>query len=160
MLFAVAAVLIGGAVLIARPTDPVAQKPENQTAGGVLTAAETSFDFGAISMAKGKVTHAFEIVNSSDASVTITKIYTSCMCTEAILAIDGRRRGPFGMPGHGGFVPGIRETLAPGARALVETTFDPAAHGPAGVGAITRAVTVETGRAAPLQLMFSAVVTP
>src|SRR3989344_7702861 len=66
-----------------------------------ITAAEKFFDFGEISMAAGKVTHSFKIKNTSTQSVEVSKLYTSCMCTTAILDIDGQKFGPYGMPGHG-----------------------------------------------------------
>ncbi|KKT83316.1 MAG: hypothetical protein UW81_C0021G0020, partial [Candidatus Giovannonibacteria bacterium GW2011_GWC2_44_9] len=41
-----------------------------------------------------------------------------------------------------------------------EVVFDPAAHGPAGVGRIERAVYLENSASEALQLKFSATVTP
>ena len=63
------------------------------------------------------------------------------------------------MPGHG---PAARleERLAPGESAQVEVVFDPAAHGPAGIGQTDRVVTIENGAGAVLELRFSALVTP
>jgi len=128
--------------------------------GGSLVAAEDSFDFGTVSMAAGKVSHVFKLKNESGAPVTITKLYTSCMCTIASLNHGGKKLGPFGMPGHGlGAIPVISETINPGEEAEVEAVFDPAAHGPAGVGPIDRVVFVEQGDKS-LQLQFKAVVTP
>lgn len=68
-------------------------------------------------------------------------------------------RGPFGMPGHGA-IPTINEALEPGTEATIEVVFDPAAHGPAGVGKVNRVVTVETASGEALQLSFQATVTP
>ncbi|MDP1719096.1 MAG: DUF1573 domain-containing protein, partial [bacterium] len=126
---------------------------------GALNAEETSFDFGSISMAAGKVTHMFKIKNATAEPVIVGKIYTSCMCTAASLINDGRRLGPFGMPAHGA-IPSIDEQIKPGGEAVVEVVFDPAAHGPAGVGTIQRVVTLENNAGAPLELKFAAVVTP
>ena len=81
------------------------------------------------------------------------------MCTSATVVAADRRIGPFGMAGHGR-MPAIRETIAPGALAQVEVVFDPAAHGPAGVGRTERAITIETDRGAPLQLGLTAMVRP
>ena len=66
---------------------------------GYLTAEETAFDFGSIPMYEGKVKHNFTLKNTSRATVKISKIYTSCMCTEVMLITDKSRKGPFGMPG-------------------------------------------------------------
>ena len=81
------------------------------------------------------------------------------MCTEATLKIGSRAAGPFGMPGHG-FAQRISETIRPNEEAAVEVVFDPAAHGPAGVGRIERAVYLENSASEALQLKFSATVTP
>jgi len=133
---------------------------------GSLAAAEESFDFGSISMAAGKVTHIFAVKNTGAKPVLIKKLYTSCMCTEATLlkkdpqTSSGEKRfGPFGMPGHG-FSPSINETLTSGEEVRVEVLFDPAAHGPAGIGKIERIVYLENDSGRPLELKFSAVVTP
>jgi hypothetical protein len=81
------------------------------------------------------------------------------MCTTALLVKGVKQFGPFGMPGHAP-IPAIDQTLAPGERAYVEVVFDPAAHGPAGVGLIERVVTIENSAQQPVQLAFSARVTP
>ncbi len=123
-----------------------------------LSAAETAYDFGRISMAKGPVTRAFAVRNTSTEPVRVRKLYTSCMCTTASLLNGDKRIGPYGMPGHGA-IPTFSETLAPGQEATVEVTFDPAAHGPAGVGAINRVVTLEHEQGT-VQLRVTAFVTP
>jgi len=110
-------------------------------------------------MATGKVNHAFKIRNAGIEPVVIGKMYTSCMCTTASLTIDGKQFGPYGMPGHG-FVPKIGQTINPNEEATVEVVFDPAAHGPAGVGRIQRAITIEHNAGQPVELLFDAIVTP
>lgn len=126
---------------------------------GTLIAKETQYDFGRISMAAGKVAKEFKIKNTGSGAVTATRLTTSCMCTTAELAYQGRSVGPFGMPGHG-FVPGIKTVIAPGDEAIIKVVFDPAAHGPAGVGAIRREVYLEQEGGSRLTLSFSAFVTP
>jgi hypothetical protein len=82
------------------------------------------------------------------------------MCTTATLTTSsGRLYGPFGMPGHG-FVPPTNAPLSPGQEASVRIVFDPAAHGPAGVGRVERVVTLEAPNARPLELRFVALVKP
>lgn len=124
-----------------------------------FVAEEKEFDFGEISMKKGRVTHNFLIKNSSDKPILISQVYTSCMCTQASIEIDGRKRGPFGMPGHG-MVPKANENIGAGQDAVVGVTFDPAAHGPAGVGPIERVVRVEGEGVAPLEFTIRANVIP
>ena len=124
-----------------------------------MSAAETSYDFGTVPMSKGKVTHIFKVTNSSAGPVIVSKLYTSCMCTEASLITEDKRLGPFGMPGHG-FIPKINESFNPNEEAEVEVVFDPAAHGPAGIGKIERLVTIEVENGSPVEFMFSAFVKP
>lgn len=126
---------------------------------GALEARESSFDFGTISMANGIVSHSFAVKNSGAGPVTIGKVYTSCMCTVATLMRGDRKFGPYGMAGHG-FIPKINETLNMGEEVEIEVVFDPAAHGPAGVGRIQRAVTIENSAGEPLVVGFTAMVTP
>lgn len=132
---------------------------EIANATGTLSAAETFHDFGRISMKDGKVVYRYAVRNESDAPALVSKLYTSCMCTEASLLVDGERFGPFGMQGHG-FIPTINRVIAPGQDAIVEAQFDPNAHGPAGIGRNDRVVAVEMGGQRVLQLQFTAYVTP
>jgi len=110
-------------------------------------------------MAAGNVTHRFSIKNANAAPVVIRKISTSCMCTTAQLVKGGRKLAIYGMPGHG-YVPNLDEPIAPNEQAMVEVVFDPAAHGPAGIGKIERFVSIYTDAAEPLELSFIALVTP
>lgn len=151
--------VLGGLVWVARPTTPENSAPSVKS-NGVLVAMEAgNYDFGSISMAAGNVKHTFKIKNTGNEEVAIDKMYTSCMCTTAVLQISGRQFGPYGMPGHGA-IPKIDQTITPGEEAGVEVIFDPAAHGPAGIGQIQRTVTIENNVGQPVLLQFSANVTP
>ena len=148
-----------GFIWMARPA------PQSGTASpilgknGVLAARENNYDFGSISMAAGKVSKTFAIKNTGTDALAVSQLYTSCMCTVATLKIGGRSVGPFGMPGHG-FAQRINEIIQPNEETAIEVVFDPAAHGPAGVGRIERAVYLENSAGAALELKFSATVTP
>lgn len=111
-----------------------------------LVSTEKSFDLGTVSMAKGKVGHSFNVKNTGSAPVRITKVSTSCMCTEATLVTGVSRKGPFGMPGHGG-QSSIGETVNPGKEITIEVSVDPAAHGPQGTGPAKKVVYIETDSA-------------
>lgn len=151
---------LAGLIWYARPGDsPRADTGIALGAGMALAAEESKFDFGDVSMSDGKVRHRFKIRNGSAASERIEKIYTSCMCTEAELIAGGKTFGPYGMPGHG-FAPRINAELAPGEEAEVEVEFDPAAHGPAGIGRIERIVYLENSAGLAFQLAIAATVTP
>lgn len=152
--------LLGGLIVAAKP-GPVAKTPprvEVQSQSD-LSAQELSFDFGTVSMAAGNVTHRYRIKNANAAPIVVRKISTSCMCTTAQLVKGGRKLAIYGMPGHG-YVPNLDEPIAPNEEAIVEVVFDPAAHGPAGIGRVERLVTIYTGAAQPLELSFNALVTP
>jgi hypothetical protein len=127
---------------------------------GGLVSLRPHYDFGTISMAAGNVSTTYRIRNDSAAPLTVNRIFTSCMCTTATLVMaSGRKHGPFGMPGHGP-LKAVSAQLAPGEVALVELVFDPAAHGPSGVGRIERVVTVSAAGAPPLELGMVAQVRP
>lgn len=138
------------------PQNKVSNFPASQ---GILVAQEKSFDFGEISMAKGIVTHSFTIQNEGKEPVNIGRIYTSCMCTTASLIKKEETFGPYGMLGHG-YIPKINTKMEPGEVATVQVFFDPAAHGPAGIGRIQRSITIENDGVNPLVLEIFALVTP
>ncbi len=111
-----------------------------------LVSMEKSFDFGTVSMAKGKASHSFKVKNMGSTLIKIAKIYTSCMCTEATLVNGLSRKGPFGMPGHGG-LSSTGETVKAGQEISIEVVVDPAAHGPQGTGPAKKVVYIETDSA-------------
>lgn len=143
-------------IVIAKPDKTGSSVAE----GGKLTATESAYDFGTVSMKDGKVKHAYEIKNTSNEALSITKLYTSCMCTTVELTAGEQKAGPFGMQGHGGSIPDISVPLAPGQTAQIEAVFDPAAHGSAGVGDINRSVFVSTQGNPNFELKFKATVRP
>ncbi|PIR96573.1 MAG: hypothetical protein COT92_00310 [Candidatus Doudnabacteria bacterium CG10_big_fil_rev_8_21_14_0_10_42_18] len=150
--------LIGAGLMFSSSPSP-ATNSQNQAVSGALSAEASFYDFGTISMKDGDVSKAFPISNSSESPVTIAKLYTSCMCTKAKLKTPEREFGPYGMAGHG-IIPRIDASLEGGQQAEVEVVFDPAAHGPAGIGPISREVYVETTDGKKLTLSFKANVTP
>ena len=102
------------------------------------------YDFGDVSMAKGTAKHIFSITNKGDGDLKLFDISTSCMCTKAILEIDGKRSPAFGMSGHGTNPRFWSEPLSPGQSANLEVIYDPNAHGPNATGPINRVVTVHS----------------
>lgn len=124
-----------------------------------LTAAEIFYDFGTISMANGKVDHMFQITNPTDENITINNLQTSCMCTAAYIVNGSSRVGPYGMPGMGGTTAADSVIPAHGTQSI-DVVFDPAAHGPAGVGNIDRFIYATEENGGTLQLEIKAVVTP
>jgi len=117
------------------------------------------YDFGSVSMARGKVEHDFALKNTADGDLVIDRVETSCMCTKAVLGLpDGKEIGPFGMLGHG-FTPSVNAVVHPGETVTVRAVFDPAAHGPAGIGKVERQIILGTNKG-QYKLGLSADVTP
>lgn len=133
---------------------------ENIETKSDLTADSTLYDFGNISMADGKVSKVFTVTNSSGNDVTLESVTTSCMCTNAYLINGEDKKGPYGMPGHGGPVMKVNQVIKAGATQQVEVVYDPNAHGPAGVGPVDRFVFLQDSNGGTLQLEVKAVVTP
>ena len=100
---------------------------------------EKEYDLGVISMAAGKVSHTYEIKNIGDGDLKISGIRTSCHCTTAVLKVKDRVSPSFGM--EGSYLPFWSETIKPG---FLQVTFDPAFHGPQGVGMVARMVFFST----------------
>ena len=165
LIFLIAGALVFGG-LIAILGSNTASNEKNELSNSakysanVLVSQENSFDFGTISMKNGKVSHIFEIQNKENEPVIIEKVYTSCMCTIAYISTaDGKKYGGFGMPGHTSANTKIE--VKPGEKTSVEVVFDPAAHGPSGVGLAQRSVYLETNSAKSpkLEFAFQAMVT-
>ncbi len=114
-----------------------------------LIVLEDPYDFGEIEIFAGKVSTNFTLKNEGEEAVTITKAATSCMCTEGEIA-----GLTFGM--HGSDVKSV--VIPPGGEEVVQATYDPLAHGPKGVGPVTRTLQLDTDSAVTprIELRFSA----
>lgn len=129
-----------------------------QGAAQLLLVEPATYDFGRVPLTGGDVTTRFVVTNRSNRAVRLSDVYTSCGCTTVKLQFSsGTVAGPFGMPGHELPIRYDRE-LQPGERIEVQVRFDPAAHGPQGVGRVTRTVVLKPvgGRAA--EFTFTATV--
>ena len=156
---AILVLLVLGLASMARDKEGANNSTATSNGASVLTANGTDFDFGTIKMGDGKVTHPFEVANIGSAPIMVTSVYTSCMCTTALVTdAEGKENGPFGMPGHTS--PYTEILIGVGERAQVVAVFDPAAHGPSGVGLAERSIYLETNSAqAPrVELKFRAIV--
>lgn len=130
------------------------------TSKSALTASETFYDFGTISMKNGNVTKEFQVTNPTNKDITVSTVLTSCMCTTAfVVGLDGSVKGPFRMPGMG-YVPPANEVIRAGESRIIRVVYDPNAHGPAGVGRIDRFVTLTDASGGVIQLEIKALVTP
>ena len=152
--------LLSGATYVIYTVLAQAPKKEDLSGTPQITTENARYDFGDISMSKGKVKQNFTIKNTGTRDLTISDITTSCMCTTALLEVDGKRGPSFGMPGHGSKPLFWSETIAPGSEGVLEVTFDPAAHGPSALGSVTRSITVMSDSGGksntPTSFMFTA----
>lgn len=131
-----------------------------ETGGGLIAEGDTFHDFGTISMKDGNVSKLFAVKNESAHDITISELYTSCMCTNAFfISPAGNKKGPFGMPGMGDRTT-TRDLVRPGETFNIEVVYDPNAHGPAGVGMIDRFVTVKDKEGDEVEFEIKAQVTP
>jgi hypothetical protein len=143
-----------------QPKDTEHKTVDNTAAAeNILESDKTDYDFGTISMKNGKVKTSFKIKNPTTEPMLLSKLYTTCMCTEASITVNGMKEGPFGMQGHG-FVPGFTLTLGPQQEGDIEVVYDPNAHGPSGVGTIERSIIVEGKGNTLATLNIKATVTP
>lgn len=131
----------------------------NQNSQSKIAVENDFYDFGTIAMKNGLVKRVYQLTNQGDEPLLIKKVYTSCMCTKAnIISQNGEVNGPFGMPGHGGAISRADVTIQPGEQFTVEAVFDPAAHGPSGIGLANRVIYLETNSTVSpkVELKFSA----
>lgn len=114
-----------------------------------ISVVEQPHDFGDIEIFAGKVSTNYTLKNEGTEAVTIIKAVTSCMCTEGEIA-----GLTFGM--HGSEVKSV--TIPAGGEEVVKATYDPLAHGPNGVGPVTRMLNLETNstETPKIELRFSA----
>jgi hypothetical protein len=99
-----------------------------------------SFDLGEVPINGGLVTREYEIKNGTAESLKLAKIATSCMCTQAKVILGERETRFFGMEHATDRNPPVNFEIGAGETARVVVNFDPAAHGPEGVGPFDRVV--------------------
>lgn len=99
-------------------------------------------DLGSVAYGGGIVSKSFDVTNTLDKTIKLRKITTSCMCTTAKFVVDGRESKFYGMEMSGDLNPFIDYDLPAGATAKVVFDFDPAAHGPEGIGPFNRVITL------------------
>lgn len=142
-------ILIGGVYLVSKTTQsPQVVLSQNAKA---YTQDPTSFDWGNIPINGGVVTKTFTIKNTGTDVLSLTNIKTSCHCTKAHITIEGRQSPDFGMDGISSWV----GEVAPAKEAKLTVIFDPAFHGPQGMGPLNRFVSVETNDRGNQKLTFT-----
>lgn len=141
--------ILGGGIYILSATSTTTQVTISQNAK--IEATERNFDWGNIPINGGNATKTFSIKNTGTDTLQLTGVKTSCTCTKAQVAIDGRTSPYFSMHATSSWV----GEVAPGKEAQLTVIFDPAFHGPTGVGPMERLISMKTNDAQNPTLEFS-----
>lgn len=142
-------ILVGGVyILTASSTNPTTV---NLSQNAKAFVDQKTHDWGTIPYSGGNVSKTFTIKNTGTEVLKLTNIKTSCACTYAQLTIDGRVSPKFGMHTQSAWV----GEVAVGKEASLAVVFDPAFHGPTGVGPMERLISVETNDLSSPSLEFS-----
>lgn len=141
--------ILGGGVYFLSSASSSTQVTPSQNAK--VEVAEKTFDWGNIPYSGGNATKTFTIKNSGTDALKLSVIKTSCTCTKAQITIDRKVSPYFSMHSTSGWV----GEVAPGKEAQLLVIFDPAFHGPTGVGPIERLVSMETNDKQNPNLEFS-----
>lgn len=142
-------VLGGGIFVLSSTTAGPVQITATQNAKAEVD--QKTFDWGNIPYSGGNATKTFTIKNSGSDTLKLTGVKTSCTCTKAQVEIDGKTSPYFSMHSTS---PWVGE-VSPGKEAQLTVIFDPAFHGPTGVGPVERLVSVETNDVQNSNLEFS-----
>lgn len=105
-----------------------------------LSVDSRQYDWGTIDYDGGTVSKKFNIKNTSNFVLKLYDVKTSCMCTTAQLKTPEATSKKYGM--HETSTDVIEVKPKETAHLIVE--FDPAFHGPSGVGPVTRIITMKT----------------
>ncbi len=149
-LIVITVLILGGGIFVLSST---ATAPAKITASQNAKAevSQKTFDWGNIPYSGGNATKAFTIKNIGTDVLKLSGIKTSCVCTKAQISVDGKTSPYFSMHSTSSWV----GEVAPGKEAELTVIFDPAFHGPTGVGPIERLVSMETNDTQNPNLEFS-----
>lgn len=140
--------ILGGAVYFGSRMGATTQVTADSQVS--ITVAENKHDWGTIDLNGGLATKSFEIKNTSDSTLKLYDVKTSCMCTTAQLKTTGQTSKKFAMHEKNSSIFEVK----PGETVELVVEFDPAFHGPSGVGPISRTVTMNTNDASNPSLSF------
>ena len=100
------------------------------------------YDFGDVSISKGKVSTTMTVKNNGKTDLVIENIETSCMCTTAVLINNGAESPLYSMNMNDGNHPtGWKGTIPPGEEAALRVSYDPTMHSDQR-GPLTRTITI------------------
>ena len=161
ILLSLSGILFIGLIILSKKYQFKAATSSNSTKENTVVASyDKRQDLGTIPMSQGVKKLAFAYKNATDQPLKLSNLYTTCMCTKAKIKLGDKNTVFAGMKGHtAGLMPINPDiTLEPGQEMVIDVEFDPNAHGPKGVGPITRSVIIETD-GEKLEFMFSGTVT-
>jgi hypothetical protein len=115
-----------------------------------LAIESNRYDWGVIDINGGMASYSFPIRNQGETPLKLFNVTTSCMCTTAQLIGDSNQSEKFGMHEKSSAIFEVQ----PGETAQLLVEFDPAFHGPSGVGQISRTITLNTNDPGNSQLTF------
>lgn len=141
--------ILGGGIYVLSISSAPVKITSSQNAK--VSVDQKNFDWGNISYSGGNVTKTFAIKNTGSDILQLTGVKTSCTCTKAQIVIDGKSSPYFSMHATSSWV----GEVAPGKEAELTVIFDPAFHGPTGVGPMERLISVETNDIQNPNLEFS-----
>jgi len=153
MIIVTIAIIFGSIFLVSATTQTPPQVKASSFAKA-YTVDPTSFDWGNIAYSGPKATKSFTIKNTGTGTLELYNIRTSCHCTKAYLTIDRQDSPEFGMD-MGGNISSYVGKVKPGDKAKLTVIFDPAFHGPSGIGPINRFVDVDTNDSTTPKLTFT-----
>lgn len=130
--------LVGGVFFLSK--QPAGSVTLSTNAAALFATDHDRYEWGDIDYGGGKVSHRFTIKNDGTADLSIANLKTSCMCTTVQFVSPSGNSPALAMHQKSSW----EGTLAPNQAADIEAVFDPAYHGPQGVGPIERIVSFDT----------------
>jgi hypothetical protein len=148
ILMGTAALIAGGFYLAARLSTPAGVKMSQNASAVVMGKTQ---ERGDVSINQGLVITDFIIKNAGSDSLALYDVTTSCMCTVARVEVGSVVSPDFRMGERSSYVANI----PPGDTATVKLIFDPAFHGPNGLGTVTREAMMRTNDPRQPKLVFA-----
>ncbi len=142
--------ILGGGIFVLSSTSATPAKI-TASQNAKVEVPQKTFDWGNIPYSGGNATKTFTLKNVGTDVLKLSGIKTSCVCTKAQISVDGKTSPYFSMHSTSSWV----GEVAPGKEAELLVIFDPAFHGPTGVGPIERLISVETNDSQNPSLEFS-----
>lgn len=148
-LVALTLLILGGGIYVLSASSAPVKITSSQNAK--VQVDQKTFDWGNIPYSGGNAVKAFTIKNAGTDVLKLTGIKTSCTCTKAQIVIDGKTSPYFSMHSTSSWI----GEVSPGKEAQLTVIFDPAFHGPTGVGSVERLISLETNDIQNPSLEFS-----